>query len=241
MLLQQRTKKVGGAGTAALFALLSVAAAASAAPVVRQRAGAAPAVVKTLRLTRASLANTASFTVTQTIAPRTGSKTSTVMRVEVKGKKARVEFNNPALGAVTYLANEKGFYLYVPANKVAQKQSFQGGVDQALALLFEQVNRSLKTAKKVGTATVSGQATDVFRNDKAGATVYVGRSPGFRLPVKAVVTNEGGTRTTLVTSIKTNVALADARFALPAGVQIIESNGAAAGGASSSGFPGGRL
>ena len=236
MFLQQT--KEWRRGAALVAATLAVAAAIPAAAAVSQKAAGAAG---SLRLSRASLANTASFTVTQTVAPRGGSKSSTVMRVEVKGKKARVEFNNPALGAVTYLANEKGFYLYVPANKVAQKQNFRGGVDQALALLFEPINRSLKTAKKVGTTTVSGQATDVYKNDKAGATIYVGRSPGFRLPVKAVVTNEGGTRTTLVTNIKTNVALADARFAVPAGVQVIESNGAAGGGASSSGFPGGRL
>jgi len=184
---------------------------------------------------RASLANTAAFTVTNTVAPSGGSKSVTVMRVEVKGKRARLEYNNPALGAVTYLANEKGVFLYVPANKVAQKQNFQGGVDRALQFAFEQVSRQLRTAKKTGTATVSGQPADVYKDAASGATVYVGRAPGFRLPVKTVVTNVGGTRTLLVTNIKTNIALPDARFALPAGVQIIAPSNSSAGGS----FPGG--
>ena len=185
---------------------------------------------------RASLANTAAFTVTNTVAPSGGgSKSVTVMRVEVKGSRARLEYNNPALGAVTYLANEKGVFLYIPANKVAQKQNFQGGVDRALQFAFEQVTRQLRTAKKTGTATVSGQPTDVYKDAASGAIVYVGRAPGFRLPVKTTVTNVGGTRTLLVTNIKTNIALPDARFAVPAGVQVIAPSGNGAAG----GFPGG--
>jgi hypothetical protein len=136
---------------------------------------------------------------------------------------------------VTYLANEKGVFLYVPANKVAQKQNFQGGVDRALQFAFEQVSRQLRTARKTGTATVSGQPADVYKDTASGATVYVGRAPGFRLPIKTVVSNVGGTRTLLVTNIKTNIALPDARFALPAGVQIIAPSNTSAGGS----FPGG--
>ena len=179
------------------------------------------------RFSRSSLARTASFVVTNTLTPKGGSKVSQVMRVEVKGNKARVEYSNPQLGQVTYLANEKGVFFYVPANKVAQRQRFEGGVDSVLQLAFRQVNQQLQGAKKVGTARVSGQPTDVYRDTKSGATIYVGRAAGFRLPVKTELKNEGGTRTLLVTNIKTNVALADARFAVPAGVQIIESTGAA--------------
>ena len=188
-----------------------------------------PAAAQGLKFSRASLANTASFTVTTTLVPKGGSKSSQVMRVQVKGNKARLDFNNPQIGSVTYLANEKGVFFYVPANKVAQKQQFQGGVDAALKLAFQQVNEQLKTAKKAGTAMVSGQTTDVYKDAKRGATIYIGRSPAFRLPIKTVVTNEGGTRTVLVTDIKTNVALADSRFAVPRGVQIIESTGAPSG------------
>lgn len=187
---------------------------------------------------RASLANTAAFTVTNTVAPKGGSKSQTVLRVEVKGSRARLDYNNPVTGPVTYLANEKGVFLYVPANKVAQQQNFQGGVERALQIAFEQANRQLRTAKKTGTATVSGQPTDVYKDARSGATIYVGRAPGFKLPIKTVVTNEGGTRTLLVSNIKTNIALSDARFSLPAGVQIIRPNGAAAGGGGVPGFGG---
>jgi hypothetical protein len=69
----------------------------------------------------------------------------------------------------------------------------------------------------------------VYKNGKKGATIYISKNPNFRLPIKAVVTNAGGTRTLLVSNIKTNIALADARFAVPAGTQIIASNGSAAG------------
>jgi outer membrane lipoprotein-sorting protein len=180
-------------------------------------------------LSRAGLPKTAKFTFTQTVAPTGGAKTSTVMRVEVKNNKARVEYANPAVGAVTLLSNEKGFFVYVPANKIAQKQNFQGGVDRALQVMFQQVNDLLRGAQKTGTATVSGQPTDVYKNGKKGATIYISKNPNFRLPIKAVVTNAGGTRTLLVSNIKTNIALADARFAVPAGTQIIASNGSAAG------------
>ena len=180
-------------------------------------------------VSRANLADTASFTVTTTTAPKGGSKVSQTMRVEVKGNKARVEYDNPQTGPVTYLANEKGVFFYLPANKLAQKHPVEGGADAALRLAFQQINERLKTAKKIGTGTVSGQKTDVYKDGETGALLYVGRNPGFRLPVKMVLTNQGGTRTFLVSNIKTNISLADARFAVPAGVKIVESTGAARG------------
>ncbi len=186
-----------------------------------------PVAAQGLTFSRASLAKTASFIVTTTLIPKGGSKSSQVMRVQVKGNKARLDFNNPAIGSVTYLANAQGVFFYVPANKVAQKQQFQGGVDTALRLAFQQVNEQLRTAKKVGTTTVSGQTTDVYKDARRGTTLYIGRSPAFRLPVKTVVANEGGTQTVLVTNIKTNITLPDSRFSVPKGVQIIESTGAA--------------
>jgi hypothetical protein len=59
--------------------------------------------------------------------------------------------------------------------------------------------------------------------------VYLGTAPGFRLPVKTVLANEGGTSTLLVSDIKLNIAVADSRFALPAGTQVIESKDAPGG------------
>ena len=135
--------------------------------------------------------------------------------------------NNPQVGAVTYLANEKGVFLYMPASKLAQKQSVSATVDEFLRRAFGQANRQLKTARKIGTAAVSGQRTDVYKDARTGALLYIGKDPGFRLPVKATMTNAGGMQTFLVSGIRTNIALADARFAVPPGVRIIEASGGA--------------
>jgi outer membrane lipoprotein-sorting protein len=182
-----------------------------------------------LQVSRANLANSASFVVTQATSPKGGSKFSQTARVEVKGNKARIETSNPQIGSVVYLANEKGFYLYIPANKVAQKQGFRGDVNSLLRVAFGRANEQLKAAKKVGTATVSGLPTDVYKDAATGTVLYVARKPGFRLPVKTVITNEGGTQTVTVSKIRTNLPLADARFAVPAGVRVMESTGAAGG------------
>ena len=233
-----RLQKRGNGGgrrvgvTAAATATLGLAAGATLPGAAAQKAAAPTA---PLQVSRANLAKTASFTVTRTTAPRGGAKVSDVTRVEVKGNKARLQFNNPQLGIVHYVVNEKGVFLYIPANKVAQKVPLQGGPDAALKLAYRQVNEQLRNAKKVGTATVSGQATDVYKDAGTGTTLYVGRNPGFRLPVKTVLANQGGTQTVLVTDIKLNANLPDARFALPAGTQVIEDTGAPAG----AGFPGG--
>jgi len=194
----------------------------------------AAATAQTPSFSRASLANTASFTITNTLAPNGGAKVAQVTRVEVKGNKARVEMNNPQIGRVLYLANEKGVFLYMPAQKLAQRQSLPAGesVNTVLGRAFGQVNRQLRTAKKIGTERVSGQNTDVYRDSRSGALIHIGKNPGFRLPVKVTTKNQGGTRTVLVSNIKTNIALADARFAVPTGVRVIESDGAA-------GLPGG--
>ncbi len=194
----------------------------------------AGAAAQTPAFSRASLAKTAAFTITNTLVPSGGAKVTQVMRVEVKGDKARLEMNNPQIGAVTYLANSRGVFLYMPGAKLAQKQSLPAGesVDTVLRRAFGQVSRQLRTAKKIGVERVSGQNTDVYKDARSGSLIYIGKNPGFRLPVKVTAKNAGGTRTVLVSNIRTNIALADARFAVPAGVRIIEANGAA-------GLPGG--
>lgn len=196
-------------------------------------AAAVPAVYaqQSFQITRANLAKSATFTVVQTLTPKNGSKSSTVYKVEVNGNKARLDYASSDIGSVRYIANEKGVFFYIPENKMAVKQSFRGGVEGALRVTFSQVNEQLKRAKKIGTATVSGMPTDVYKDAQSGTVIYVSRKPGFRLPVKTVLSNEGGTRTVLVQNIKLNPKIADARFAIPAGTQIVDQ--------SAGGMPGG--
>lgn len=179
-----------------------------------------------LRITRANLAKSASFVVTQTIAPRGGSPLVRKFTVEVKGEKARLDYEDPALGPVRYVANEKGVYFFMPGNNSAVKQTFKGGVEGALKVAFAQANDRMAQAKKVGTATVSGQSTILYKDADTGTLIYIGTKPGFRLPVKTELANEGGKNTMLVSNIKLNIPIADARFALPPGTQIIESHDA---------------
>lgn len=182
-----------------------------------------------LTVTRANLAAIASFRVTQTLAPKGGDKLVRSYVVQVKGNKARMDYEDPSLGTVRYLANEKGVFFYIPANKSAMKQTLKGGVEGALKLAFAQYATQLAGAQKIGIATVSGQPTTVYKEAQSGATVYLGTKPGFKLPVKAVIANEGGTSTFLVTEIKLNPSLKEDLFVLPAGTQIMESSGGGPG------------
>lgn len=175
-------------------------------------------------ISRANLAQNASFTVTSVLLPKGGSKVTQTFRVEVKGNKARLDYSDPALGTVRYIANEKGVFFVIPANQTAVKQGIKGGVEQALQVAFAQANEQLATAKKVGTAKIGTIPTDIYKDAKSGATLYVGTKPGFRLPVKTLLSNEGGSRSIVVTDIKTNISLPDSRFTLPAGVQVIDSD-----------------
>lgn len=194
------------------------------------------AIAQQLKITRASLANSATFTATQTTSPKGGKPVSRVFRVEVKGNKARLDYQDDLVGQVRYVLNEKGAYQYFPGNNSAVKASIKGGVEAALKTVFQQVNEQLATAKRIGSATVSGQPTDVFKDANTGTLIYVGKRPGFRLPVKTVLSNEGGTNTLTVSNIRLNVPLQDARFTLPKGAQIIDDgNGPALPG----GLPGG--
>ncbi len=180
-----------------------------------------------LKISRASIAKIASFKVVSTLAPKGGLKTTQTYAVQVKGSKARLDYSDPNLGDVSYIAGDKGVFLYLPGNQTATKQGIAGGVEGALRYAFGEANNQLKTAKKIGVATVSGQKTDVYKDAKTGTTIYVSRTPGFRLPVKTVLSNVGGTRTLLVTAIKLNGSIPDARFTVPAGTQIITSQGGA--------------
>lgn len=182
-----------------------------------------------LQITRANLAKSATFTVVQTLVPKGGSKSSTVYKVEVSGNKARLDFQSADIGSVRYIANEKGVFFYTPASQLAVKQSFKGGVEGALRVTFSQVNEQLKRAKKVGTSTVSGMPTDVYKDAQSGTMIYVSRKPGFRLPVKTVLSNAGGTRTLLVQNIKLNAKVPEARFAIPAGTQIVDQTASGGG------------
>lgn len=182
-----------------------------------------------VKITRTRLANVASFTVTSVLMPKGGSKVSQVFRVEVKGNKARMDYSDPATGEVRYLANEKGVYFIIPASKTAVKQNLSGGVEQALQVAFAQVNEQLKTAVKTGETRIDGMPVDIYKQAKTGNLIYVGKKPGFQLPIKATTINEGGSRTVTVTNIKLNPAIADARFALPAGVRVMDGAGAPTG------------
>ncbi|MBC8103282.1 MAG: hypothetical protein H7Z41_11900 [Cytophagales bacterium] len=179
-------------------------------------------------VSRANLANVVTFNVTQTTAPKGSAPLIRSYRVSVKGNKARVEFEDPAIGPARYIANEKGVFLYIEGSGAASKYNVKGGVDAALRQAYQFVTAQGASYKKVGTATVSGQPTDVFKNVKNGASLYVGKAAGFRLPIKSVLTNEGGTQSFLVSNIKLNASIPDAIFALPAGTQIIDG---ASGGA----------
>jgi outer membrane lipoprotein-sorting protein len=179
-------------------------------------------------ITRASLAPSASFRVTQTLTPKESKGLTREYRFQVKGNKARLDYEDQAIGPVRYVANEKGVFFYIPGNKSAVKQTFKGGVEGALKLAFSQVSDQMSGAQKVGTATVNGQPTIIYKAPKTGALVYMGTRPGFRLPVKTVLSNEGGTSTVNVSEIKLNVALPDSLFALPAGTQIMDSGSAPA-------------
>jgi len=177
-------------------------------------------------ITRANLANTASFTVTQTLAPKEGKPLTREYRIEVKWNKARLDYEDQAIGPVRYVANEKGVFFYIPANKNAMKQTFKGGVEGALKVAFAQVSEQMEGAREIGRETVAGQPTIIYKAPKTGALIYLGTRPGFRLPVKTILANEGGTSTLTVSDIKLNVALADSQFALPAGTQIMDSGSA---------------
>lgn len=176
---------------------------------------------------RASLAKSASFTVTTVLAPQGGSKVSQVFKVEISGSNGRVDYSDANFGTVRYLANAKGVFQYIEGSEAAVKLNVKGGIDEGLKLVFSQSGNYLKNAKKIGTATVSGQPTDIYQSvdpkTKSEALVYLGKKPGFQLPVKTVLRNEGGVRTLLVSDIKTGVALSSSRFALPPGAKIIES------------------
>jgi outer membrane lipoprotein-sorting protein len=192
-------------------------------PTAKKTTSAPPENPARFTITRANLAKSASFKVTQTLSPKGGSALKREYRVEVKGNKARLDYEDQAIGVVRYIANEKGVFFYLPGNKTAMKQTFKGGVEGALKVAFAQVSSQLEGAKKIGTATVSGQPTVMYKDPTNGSVVYLGTAPGFRLPVKTVLTNEGGTSTLVVTDIKLNIALPESRFALPTGTQIIES------------------
>lgn len=186
---------------------------------------------------RQSLAKNARFTVTYTVSPKGGAPQVQKFTVAVSGAKGRADYKMDGLGDVRYLANESGFYLYVPANKAAQKlgNTGGGGIDAALKQAFGNAVQQLKGAKKVGSATVSGIPTDVYQQAKTGTTVYLGTKPGFKIPVKVEVSNEGGKRLILVTGIQLDTPVPAAVFALPKGTQVIDNKGA---GGAGPGLPG---
>jgi hypothetical protein len=199
-------------------------------------AGASGGASAAFAIDRACLAKSASFTVTRTVAPQGGAPLSSTFHIVVSGNNARVDYDDPALGQVRYLANAKGAFLYIPGNNAATQYDIHGGIDAALHQAFQFVTSQEKDLKRVGSATVSGQPTAVYKNLRSGALVYVGTRPGFRLPVKGELKNEGGMQSFLVSAIELNISPAAALFALPAGTQIIR--GDSGSGAGSAGLAG---
>jgi hypothetical protein len=186
-----------------------------------------PAVAQSpvLRLERSSLAPTARFVVTMTTAPKSGAKDVRTFKVELSGKKARVELSDKSMGEFCYVVNDKGTFLYIPATKSAQKMAVTGGIEQALGLAFAQASAAMEGASKSGKAVVSGQPTEIYRNERQGTTIYMGTGAGFRLPVKVETVNAGGRSTMLASSIRLGGTIPASRFALPAGTQLLEGAG----------------
>jgi len=178
-------------------------------------------------LSRASLAKSAQFTVTSTLAPQGAPAETQVFKVAVSGPKARLDYKDKTLGEVRYLVNEKGTFFFIPANKAAQKMNLK--IEDGLNTIFSQASQVLSGAKKSGTATVSGVACDVYKNAKTGSVLYLGTAPGFKLPVKMEIKNSGGVQQMQASGIKLNAAIPDAFFALPVGTQVIESQGGPGG------------
>lgn len=140
-----------------------------------------------------------------------------------------MDYADPMTGAVQYLANDKGVFFVIPANKTAVKQNIKGGVEQALQVAFAQANEQLKTAKKIGETTVNGMPADIFKDADSGTTIYVGKKTGFKLPLKTLIANEGGSRTITVTNIKINPKIEKTRFDLPKGMQIVDGGSSPVG------------
>ncbi|MGC4044199.1 MAG: hypothetical protein QM758_10405 [Armatimonas sp.] len=183
-----------------------------------------------ISISRASLAKEARFMVTYTLAPKDGKPAVTKFAVAVSGTNGRADYKMQGLGDVRYIANDSGVYLFIPANKAAQKMTNAKGIDDALKYAFNEAVQQLKGAKKVGASKVSGQPVDIYKNPKTGTTVCLGTAPGFKLPVKMELSNEGGKRTILVSGIQLGTAIPTNYFLLPKGTQVIESKGASGAG-----------
>lgn len=210
----------------AFFVSLSVVGVASAQPGSKTTVRPQPKATRD-SFSRANLAKFAQFIVTTTLAPKGSAAKVQVFKVAVSGNKARLDYKEETLGEVRYLVNEKGSFFFIPANKAAQKMSVK--IEDGLSTVFSQANAVLAGAQKSGTATVSGIACDVYKNARTGSVVYLGTTPGFRLPVKMEIKNSGGAQTMQASNIKLNTAIPDAYFALPAGTQVIESQGGPSG------------
>jgi hypothetical protein len=178
---------------------------------------------------RADLARSASFTVIRTLSPAGGTPIVNTYHVTVDGANGRVDYDDPAMGPVRYLTTAQGAFLYIPGNQSATRYSLKGGIDLALRQAFQFVTSQGRAFVRTGTATVSGQPTITYRNPSNGAVVFIGTRPGFRLPVKGVLRNEGGSQSFVVSDIRLNISTAKALFAIPAGTQIIRDGGDSAG------------
>ncbi|MFM7322095.1 MAG: hypothetical protein ACKO5K_11305 [Armatimonadota bacterium] len=175
--------------------------------------------------TRSDLASTAKFDVVYTLAPKGGSKETRTFRVEVSGNRARLDLEDPAMGSIRYVVDGKSAFLLMPASGTAQRMALRGGIDEALALAFAQVAAQMHGAKRVGSTISSGRPADIYKNERSGTTIHVGRATGFRLPVRMETANEGGKSTLLVTGIRLGGTLPAERFTLPKGTRILETSG----------------
>jgi hypothetical protein len=124
-----------------------------------------------------------------------------------------------------YVVDGKAAYLLMPSTKTAQRMTLRGGIDEALGLAFAQVTAHLQGARPAGRSTMAGQPTDIYRNERSGTTIHVGRSAGFRLPVRMETVNEGGKSVLKVSGVRIGGSIPAGRFVLPKGTQILETSG----------------
>ncbi len=145
-------------------------------------------------------------------------------RVTIKDEMFHMEATMDGQATVT-IRNATGIYTYLPKEGMAMKMP---GLDPSQQSVQHTGNYQQylqeRHAERIGTETVDGHGCDVYRftdpSMKGTTTAWVWTEKQF--PIRMEISGSNGKTVVELTNIQLGVAVPDAVFQLPAGVQVMD-------------------
>lgn len=152
----------------------------------------------------------------------TGASITSTTKIYWKNDNLRIE-KYAVSGSTIQIKHGRDFYVYVPAQKAAQKVVVSAGQMMSVEQMFKNKMKITEGGKKIGAGLVAGVTCDIYSIPAKGRSskVYVSTDSRFPIPLKIETTAGSMSEVSDTTSLKLNTSISDSMFTLPKGTKLV--------------------